>query len=150
MRLRPAAFVLVGAFLAASGSAIAGDQEKAPVYTREDLERMFGPAEAAPSDPVDKSGPEDWAWIEQFLDRQYARIDADRRYDLDRGVLDVATSRSRPVSPYYGGSVAWGLGYPASTWWSAVHAHYSHALAPAPAPHDHGGGRGENHSGHRR
>jgi hypothetical protein len=114
----------VAGFLAVGMSA-AADPEKVPLYTSDDLDRMFGPAPRTPTDPVDKTRPEDWGWVEQFLDRQYSRIDADRRYDLDRGVLDIAAARTRPISPYYGGSVAWSLGYPAYTWWSTVHAQYS-------------------------
>jgi hypothetical protein len=103
----------------------AADPEAVPLYTSEDLDRMFGPAPAGPSVPVDKSRPEDWAWVEQFIDRQYARVDADRRYDLDRRALDVAASRQEPAWTGYGRPLAWELGYPASTWWHTVWGQYS-------------------------
>ena len=108
----------------ALGVPAAADQNPVPLFTGEDLDRMFGPAPAAPSDPVDKTRPEDWRWVEQFLDRQYTRIDTDRQYDLDRRVVDVGTSEvERPWSNY--GRPAWGLGYPASTWWNVVGGHYA-------------------------
>jgi hypothetical protein len=100
------------------------NQEKVPLYTSEDLDRMFGPAAPRVSDPVDKSHPEDWWWVEQFIDRQYSRIDADREYDQRDRALDIAEARTSPYSHYYGG-VAWGLGYPASTWWNSVAGHYN-------------------------
>lgn len=105
--------------------------ESAKVYTAEDLDRMFGPAPKSPTDPVDKSGPEDWQFVEQFLDRQYTRIDADRRYDLSRRTVDIAETRVAPAAPYRYGAVSWGLGYPASTWWQKVWTSYAGAGARA-------------------
>jgi hypothetical protein len=112
------AAIAIGAVPAASAGSI-------PLYTGEDLDRMFGPAPPAPSDPVDKSRPEDWRFVEQFLDRQYSRIDADRDYDLSKRSLDIAENRvaRRPIYGY--SPVAWGLGYPASTWWQSVWSSYS-------------------------
>lgn len=111
--------------VAATGSTFAAAQDKVPVYTTEDLDRMFGPAPRSPSEPVDKSRPEDWQWVEQFLDRQYSRIEADRTYELNTRTLDIAERRTAPASsyPYYG--VAWSLGYPANTWWQTVWSGYS-------------------------
>lgn len=104
-------------------------EEVVPLYTNEDLDRMFGPPPPSPSDPVDKSTPADWAWVEQFIDRQYARVDADRRYDLDRAALRVVDRRTDAgYGGYgygYGSYPALGLGYPASTWWNTVHSRYS-------------------------
>jgi hypothetical protein len=141
--------VITALALLSVGFAVAGT-DPVTTYTREDLDRMFGPAPAGSSDPVDKSTPNDWRWVEQFLDRQYSRIDADRSYEYDRGVLDIAAMRTRPISPYaYGGSVAWGLGYPAYNWWNTVHSSYARGSS---APyHDHGGshvsGRMSGHAG---
>lgn len=98
----------------------AGD-EKVPLYTNEDLERMFGPSTASTGEIDSAIRPEDWSWVEQFLDRQYARLDADRSYDLDRRALGAATPL---VSPYLAYPVAWRLGFPASTWWNTVFSHY--------------------------
>src|SRR5215831_11138455 len=115
------------AALAAAGTAMAGT-EAAPLYTNEDLDRMFGPPPHPVSEPVDKSTPEDWRWVEQYLDRQYARIDADRQYDLSRAALRIADQQS--YYPYYGSyPVAWNASYPMATWWQTVHARYSAALA---------------------
>jgi hypothetical protein len=109
----------------AAGIAAAAPAENVPLYTGEDLERMFGPAPPRPSDPVDKSGPGDWRFVEQFLDRQYSRIDADRSYDFDKRALDIASRRVAPFAQGYYGGVAWGLGYPASTWWQGVWSGYA-------------------------
>src|SRR5512143_1892430 len=129
------------ALVAAAAPAVAaGEAETVPLYTNEDLDRMFGPAPAQPSEAVDKATPEDWRWVEQFIDRQYERVDADRRYDLERRTLDIADRRTG--TGYVGGYAAWGLGYPASTWWNTVWSRYAwasggryHALAPRPNPY---------------
>jgi hypothetical protein len=107
------AFLIVALALAGVGLAAAAETEKVPLYTREDLDRMFGPAPASPSVPVDKSHPEDWRPIEQFLDREYARIEAQRQNDLNRREMEIATRREND-SQYYGGSLlwGWGAGYP--------------------------------------
>jgi hypothetical protein len=118
-------FVVPAIAMVAIDIAAAADQDPVPLFTGEDLDRMFGPAPAAPSDPVDKTRPEDWRWVEQFLDRQYTRIDADRQYDLDRRVVDVRTLEVEQPWAIYGRPVAWGLGYPASTWWNVVGGHYA-------------------------
>jgi hypothetical protein len=120
--LLASAVALVAVGVAAAASAPA---ESVPLYTGDDLDRMFGPAPRGPSDPVDKSGPDDWRFVEQFLDRQYSRIDADRSHDLDSRSLDIASRRLEPAVPAYYGAVAWGLGYPASTWWQRVRSGYS-------------------------
>ena len=132
----------------AIGLAIAANQDPAPLFTGEDLERMFGPAPAQPSDPVDKTRPEDWRWVEQFLDRQYSRIDADRRYDLDSRTVDVAAERVARNSFVYGGSLAWGLGYPASTWWNNVASSYGYGRFDHDRGYDRGHGGG--HAGGQR
>ena len=114
--------VMAASMLLAASVAVA--QEPVPVYTNEDLDRMFGAPPAPVSDPVDKSGPEDWGWVEGYLDRQYARIDADRQYELDKRALDIAEERTYTRDPYshgYGyGYAAFGLRYPASVWYNNV------------------------------
>jgi hypothetical protein len=113
--MRPWRLVFLAPALAVAGLglAVAAETEKVPVYTREDLDRMFGPAPASPSVPVDKSRPEDWRPIEQFLDREYARIEAQRQIDLNRREMEIAT-RQEESREYYGGSLlwGWGAGYP--------------------------------------
>ena len=110
--------VIAASVLLAASAAMA--QEPVKVYTNEDLDRMFGPPPPPVSEPVDKSGPEDWGWVEGYLERQYARIDADRQYELDKRVVDIAEERtytgSRYGYGYYGGYAAFGLRYPASVW----------------------------------
>ncbi len=102
----------------AFGLAAATEREPVPLYTGEDLDRMFGPAPAGPSLPVDKTRPEDWRWVEQFLDREYARIDADRKYDLSSREIDIAEQRVERPSRIYG-SLLWGGRYPA-VWWDGA------------------------------
>jgi hypothetical protein len=110
--------VIAASVLLAASTAMA--QEPVKVYTNDDLDRMFGPPPPPVSEPVDKSGPEDWGWVEGYLERQYARIDADRQYELDKRVVDIAEERtytgSRYGYGYYGGYAAFGLRYPASVW----------------------------------
>jgi hypothetical protein len=164
--MRFTAVALALAALIPAGFARAGT-ESVPLYTNDDLDRMFGPAPPPVTDPVDKTTPEDWRWVEQFIDRQYARIDADRQYDLDRYSLRIA---ARQDYPYYGGyGIAWSLGYPANVWWNTVHRSYQRGLVvhsmphPAPnasfrqggfhgssfgSPHGNAGGSGMGH-GHR-
>jgi hypothetical protein len=134
------------AAIVAIGIANASEQDAVPVYTNEDLDRMLGPSPAQPTDPVDKTSPQDWQWVEQFLDRQYSRIDADRRYDLDRRSVDVAAEQVERIRPGYGWPVAWRLGYPASTWWNTVWSAYS-SNSRDDERHQHDGWRG--FEGHR-
>jgi hypothetical protein len=124
MSAYPSAMRVIAASLLLAGlvGTAAVAEERVPLYTNEDLDRMFGPPPAPVSDPVDKSGPEDWGWVENYLDRQYARIDADRQYELQKRTLDIAEERTYTghYGGYYGGYAAFGLGYPASTWWNNV------------------------------
>ena len=146
MRPWSAVFVLLAAGALAIGVAAAADQDSVPLYTGEDLDRMFGPAPAPPSEPVDKSRPEDWRWVEEFLARQYSRIDADRQYELSNRSLEidehVAYDRYDDgyyghYGGYYGGHYGYGgyaslsLGYPASTWWNHVWSAYSSGTSGA-------------------
>jgi hypothetical protein len=120
MRRLRAVFVVTAVVSIAIGSVLADEPAPVPVYTSEDLDRIFGPAAAQPSQPVDKSRPEDWRWVESFIDRQYARIDADRDYELRK----LAIEPVEPYAPVYARSIPWGLGYPASTWWNVVASSY--------------------------
>jgi hypothetical protein len=148
MRPWSAVFAVFAASAVAFGVAAAGDDDSVPLYTGEDLDRMFGPVPAAPSEPVDKSRPEDWRWVEEFLARQYSRIDADRQFELSSRSLEidehVAYDRhddghyghyggyyGGPYAGYYGGYASLGLGYPASTWWNRVSSAYSSGTSGA-------------------
>jgi len=105
------------------GLVAAADGENVPLYTGEDLDRMFGPAPAGPSVAVDKSRPEDWQWVERFIDREYARIDADRQHDLNRREVDIAArEQEEPDQRIYGGSLlwGWGAGYPGYAGWNVA------------------------------
>ena len=89
--------------------AAADPPEMVRVYTNSDLARL-GPAPAAPSQPI-VGGPVDWVDLDRFLERQYARIDADRRLELERLESErqdlLARSAAReelwiPSSAYWG------------------------------------------------
>src|SRR5258705_8636427 len=112
--------VLATLTIVATGVAGAADQDRVPLFTSEDLDRMFGPAPAQPRDPVDKSGPEDWRWVESFLDRQYARIEADRQFELRSREIDVSSTRVDEPARIYGGSSIRCGGYPALAWWNGA------------------------------
>jgi len=116
MRARILLLVVPALSMIAVGLSAATDREPVPLYTGEDLDRMFGPAPAGPSELVDKTRPEDWRWVEQFLDRQYSRIDADRQYGLRSREVGVAERRVEHPTRIYG-SLLWGRGYPA-VWWN--------------------------------
>lgn len=78
----------VAALLAASTSAPA-------VYTNEVLERMFGSAEALPQPaPAAPESTAELTRVEEFLRTSYARIDADRRFERETGLLTAAARRS--------------------------------------------------------
>lgn len=149
MAHRVTASALLIVALVVTGSARADTlDETVPLYTGDDLDRMFGPPPPPVTDPVDKTRGEDWIWVESYLDRQYARIDADRRYELSRRVVDVAeerTEREWVNRPLYG-YASLGLGYPASTWWNGVYRSYATGGARAcPKPQGQGHGQGRGH-----
>jgi len=116
MRTRFLLLAVPALSMIAVGLSAATDREPVPLYTGEDLDRMFGPAPAGPSQLVDKARPEDWRWVEQFLDREYSRIDADRQYDLSSREVDIVERRAEHPTRTYG-SLLWGAGYP-SLWWN--------------------------------
>ena len=108
-------------------------EDEVPLYTNADLDRMFGKSEpSAPSRVPSTTAEEDWGRVESFLDREYARLDADRKYELERRAL----REEPPRADYYAGYAVWGLGYPASTWWYGVSGAYARGTYGRPA---HGG-----------
>ena len=72
-----------------------------PLYTNEDLNKMFGPPPKGPSVPVDKSKPDDWVAIQQFIDSQYARIDAERQYAMQLRSMDSSAQVPQEMSGGY-------------------------------------------------
>ena len=101
----------------AIGLVSATDVEQVPLYTGDDLDRMFGPAPPGPSVRVDKSNPEDWNVVERFLDRENARIDAERQHELDSRELYNSRAREEDSSRWYG-SMLWGSGYYGGGYWN--------------------------------
>jgi hypothetical protein len=62
------------------------------VYTNADLEKL----DPLPVDS-DRIGPSDgfgWASVTEFLDREYARLDARRSHDLDRRLVEIEEEES--------------------------------------------------------
>jgi hypothetical protein len=84
--------------------AIAGEQVR--VYTNADLEK-YGP----PSEPVEKAERDDelgWQFVTDFIEREHARLDQQRRRELDRQLveaevdeLDRRSRRTGIALPYY-------------------------------------------------
>ena len=83
------------------------DDEPVRVYTNADLERL----EPIPTQPAEPPSPEEvarrWEFVQSVIDQAYARIDAERRHDLDRRLtearadaLDRVDSRPRYVLPF--------------------------------------------------
>ena len=63
MRPSTLLFSVPAVAMVAIGIAGAAEPDSVRVFTGDDLDRMFGLAPAQPSDPVDKTRPEDWIWI---------------------------------------------------------------------------------------
>jgi len=95
--------------------------EPVRIYTNTDLEKYAG--EELPASEV-QGGMEDlgWEFVQNFIERQYQKIDADRDYDLDRRVTDAEIEEIESLSrrqryglalPIYTGY--WGYGHRVAT-----------------------------------
>jgi hypothetical protein len=85
-------------------------EEDVPLYTNADLERMFGkPPKTEPAKPYANTET-DWQRVESFLDREYARLAAQRQYDGPRmtEAPEENPYRGTPTMAWYGG---YGYGY---------------------------------------
>lgn len=94
----------VGIATALAASVWAGDDaasDPVPLYTNEDLEK-YGDQTASdpPKSHQDVDSP-DWATVEKFLTRQYSRIDADRKWDMDRQRVISERIAALSVRPRY-------------------------------------------------
>jgi hypothetical protein len=83
-----------------------------PVYTNADLAK-FGPAPAARSTTrastvpaVDEEAA--WAFVQAALDREAARLEAERRFDLEREASRMEWMSGADLSSGYGGYGAYG------------------------------------------
>lgn len=67
------------------------------VYTNADLRAL--PSDSATGAPAEPNGSDDgWAFVQAHLAREYARLDADRGYELDRAALsEVREPRERAI-----------------------------------------------------
>lgn len=126
--------MLVLLLVALAPAALADDEDQ--VYTNLDLERMFGPP-SADTGPVVTDDDTDWEFVTDFLEREHARIDADRSYDIERRRqrldVDRTTRRSSHIThgyPYHGyahGNVR--LGHPSRQGGRIVPLHARPSLA---------------------
>lgn len=68
--------------------------EPVPLYTNADLARLAPPAAAPEAVPDSQRGArssqEDWEMVQRFLDREYARIDAERAAERENRMIDQA------------------------------------------------------------
>ena len=107
--------------------------EPVRVYTNADLDRL-GPAPG--SSPVAATPVASWDEIERFLERQYARIDADRRNDLERRQSERNDVAAEPVysatTPLWYNWYYWGPWEPDTT---------AHRASPVPHRSRFGGAR---------
>src|SRR5262245_1852308 len=69
-----------------AASAMAQQQGTAPLYTNEDLKAL--PPLPVQKAPIAEPAPADWAATLEMIDRSYARIDADRAYQLQRDIVE--------------------------------------------------------------
>jgi hypothetical protein len=71
--------------------------EPVPIYTNADLEKYAG--EELPTSEVE-GGMEDlgWDFVQNFIERQYRIINADRSYDLDRRMTDAEIEEIESLS----------------------------------------------------
>jgi hypothetical protein len=76
------------------------------VYTNADLQRFELPGETGEPDP---QPVETWGYVVDYLEREWARIDADRSHDLERArvrndeMLRDRSTISIPYAPFYYG-----------------------------------------------
>jgi hypothetical protein len=90
-----AAVLLCLPALSADGSpkgAPAGDEDRPRLYTNADLER-FGPPSSAPPTlpPLDPGG---WPFVQEFLERERAKLQEERAHELTRETLAIERERS--------------------------------------------------------
>jgi hypothetical protein len=79
--------------------------EPVPLYTNADLAK-FGPP-GGTDQPVRVQDEGKWEFVQAFLDREYARVDAEREHDLRRAAAEgrlrqVAPTCARYVAPFLG------------------------------------------------
>jgi hypothetical protein len=85
-----AAIVLCAALGAPPGSAV--EREAVRVYMNADLEAL-GPVPTQAAPIVDEARDADWRFVIEWLEREHARIDADRGFLLDSERLDIEAQR---------------------------------------------------------
>ncbi len=68
------------------------------VYTNADLEVLPEVTVSTPLEPIDGAG---WEFVTAFIERERARIDADRQHALDRQFVESETERQEPTGERY-------------------------------------------------
>lgn len=119
MRVHGAGWIALALLLVAGATLSAQDPDAEPVrvYTNADLEGL----EPLPTQPAEPPSDEEiarrWEFVQSTIDQHYARLDAQRRHELERrmteaeaGAIERANTESRTTLPYsyYGG---YGYGY---------------------------------------
>jgi hypothetical protein len=106
------------------------DAEPVRVYTNADLERYAG--EELPVSDV-QGGMEDlgWEFVQNFIERQYEKINADRNFDLDRRMTDAEIDEIERRSRRQ----RYGLAYPIYT---GYYGYGRHAVAVPYSGNGHG------------
>lgn len=102
----------VGIVTALAAPVWAGDDAGAdpvPMYTNEDLEKYGDLAASDPPKSYQDVDSPDWATVEKFLSRQYSRIDADRKWDMDRQRVISERIAALSVRPRY--TLPWAYPY---------------------------------------
>jgi hypothetical protein len=97
------------AFVAA-GTGIGAQDDEVPLYTNADLEKFGPPSAPAPETPPPATETADgqWRFVQEHLEREYARMAYDRGLELEESLGDPAyrpEENAPAVYPYYG----WGL-----------------------------------------
>ena len=86
-RLSNWAWVL--AVFAVASMVSAESADPVPTYTNADLQKFGEPEPVAPP-PEDTEVDRQWEFVHDYLDREYSRIDSDRRHTVDRALTEAA------------------------------------------------------------
>jgi hypothetical protein len=112
-----------------------GTGDEVPLYTNADLAKFGSPAPApAPASPSEIS--RQWDFVHDHLDREYERLEVQRRIETERAQLTAAEPEPNP-EPIWSGHL---LLAPWSPWWFSRTPDRYHALPVGPRlPHKLGG-----------
>jgi hypothetical protein len=116
--IRPVVTLLVVVALGAATGVSFAEGETVRVYTNADLLK-FGPPPESPSAPSQRHPDEEsWKFVTDFIERQRARIESERRGELERRLVDARVDELErrderlgvALPHYYGFGYAYGHG----------------------------------------